>query len=125
MTPSFPTRRSSDLAHAPRKCADPAFGRERGRSPFYGSAFPARPVDRRADDGRRWQNRARCREHCLRRAGPQDALCGELEGYRSEERRVGKECGRKCRSQWAQFINKKHGASTETWKRADTNISET
>src|SRR3546814_13208786 len=35
----------------------------------------------RADDGRRWQNRARFREHCLRRAGPQDGLCGELDGY--------------------------------------------
>src|SRR3546814_4097602 len=39
--------RPDHCAHAPRRCADPAFGRERGRSPFYGSAFPARPVDRR------------------------------------------------------------------------------
>src|SRR3546814_7645672 len=48
---------------------------------FRSSALPARHVDRRADDGRRWQNRARFREHCLRRAGPQDGLCGELDGY--------------------------------------------
>src|SRR3546814_6338140 len=40
--------RPDHCAHAPRRCADPAFGRERGRSPFYGSAFPARHVDRRA-----------------------------------------------------------------------------
>src|SRR3546814_17070688 len=82
----------------PRSEARPPLGEARhGRS--------AAPHRRHRKGGRHWQSRLFARQPS---GDDRDSPCkGDWHRQRSEERRVGEECGRKCGTRWAQELAKK------------------
>src|SRR3546814_20122573 len=94
-------------ASGPVRPRENSRGHENRRFPRASTSGDGGSAGRHDHGGRAKKYRRAARSKTGRAAGRQLECAQRAEGWRSEERRVGKECVSTCRSGWSPYLEKK------------------